>query len=61
MEHTGNSISTDKKRTYCEHLHQQLLLLLLLLPLTRLICLVAAGRQEAEVIMEEHRAPVLLL
>lgn len=47
--------------THGKHLHEQLLLFFLGLALAFLVNLIATGRQEAVVVVEEHRAPVLLL
>lgn len=47
--------------TYSKHLHEKLLLFLVRLRLRSLVDFVAAGGQEAVVIMEEDGTPVLLL
>lgn len=47
--------------SHCKHLHEKPLLLLLGLALGLLVHLVATGRQEAVVVVEEDGTPELLL
>lgn len=57
----SRSPSVCSIHTYCKHLHEQLLLLLLGLILSVFIYFVADGGQEAVVVVEKDRTPELLL